>query len=59
LKEIYESFFHLDNLSIKYELSNLKVLCNVSMKYGLNKINIKLFSQQVGCLGGEGIQFHP
>jgi hypothetical protein len=28
------------------------------MKYGLNRINIKLFTQQVG-FGGKGIQFHP
>jgi len=38
LKEIYEllfHFFHLDNLSIRYESSNLKL-------YGLNKINIIL-----------------
>jgi hypothetical protein len=29
------------------------------MKYGLNKINIILFTQQVGWLDGKGIQFHP
>jgi len=29
------------------------------MKYGLNKINIKLFTQQVGWLGDKWIQFHP
>jgi hypothetical protein len=26
------------------------------MKYGLNKINLKLFTQQAGWLGGKGIQ---
>jgi hypothetical protein len=30
------------------------------MKYGLlNRINIKLFSQQVGWLGGKGVELHP
>jgi hypothetical protein len=29
------------------------------MKYGLNKINIRLFTQQVGWLGDNGIEFHP
>jgi hypothetical protein len=39
---------------IKFE-----VLCNAYMKYGLNKINTKLFTEQVKWLGGKGIQFHP
>jgi hypothetical protein len=29
------------------------------MKYGLNRIKIRLFTQQVGWLGGKGILFHP
>jgi len=29
------------------------------MKYGLNKINIRLFTQQVGYLGGKGVELHP
>jgi hypothetical protein len=29
------------------------------MKYGLNKINIILFTQQMGWLGGKGVEFHP
>jgi hypothetical protein len=29
------------------------------MKYSINKINIKLFMQQVGWLGGKGVEFHP
>jgi hypothetical protein len=28
------------------------------MKYGLNIINTKLFTQQVGWFGGKGIDFH-
>jgi hypothetical protein len=28
------------------------------MKYGLNKINIKLLTQQMGWLGGKGVKFH-
>jgi hypothetical protein len=28
------------------------------MKYGLNKINSRLFEQQVGWLGGKGVQFY-
>jgi hypothetical protein len=28
------------------------------MKYGLNKIKIKLFTQEVGWLGGPKIKFH-
>ncbi len=58
LKEIYDSFFHLNNLLIRYESSNLS-LCNVYMKYCLNKINTKLFTQQVGWFGGKRVQFHP
>jgi len=29
------------------------------MKYGLNIIKIKLFTQQVEWLNGEGIELHP
>jgi hypothetical protein len=29
------------------------------MKYVLNRINTKLFTQQIKWLGGKGIQFHP
>jgi hypothetical protein len=29
------------------------------MKYGVNKINIILFTQQVGWLGGKGVELHP
>jgi hypothetical protein len=29
------------------------------MKYGLNKINITLFTQQAGWLGGKRIKLHP
>jgi len=29
------------------------------MKYGLNKINTRLFTQQAGWFGGKGVQFHP
>jgi len=29
------------------------------MKYGLNKINIRLFIEQVGWLGGNGVEFRP
>jgi hypothetical protein len=29
------------------------------MKYGLNKINIRLNTQQVGWLGGKRVQLHP
>jgi hypothetical protein len=29
------------------------------MKYGLNKINIKCFTQQVGWLGGKRVELHP
>jgi hypothetical protein len=30
------------------------------MKYGLNRINIRLFTQQVGWqLGGKGVELHP
>jgi hypothetical protein len=28
------------------------------MEYGLNKINIKLFTQEVGWLGGKGIELY-
>jgi hypothetical protein len=29
------------------------------MKYGLNKINISVFAQQVRWFGGEGVEFYP
>jgi hypothetical protein len=29
------------------------------MKYGLNIISTKLFTQQVGWFGGKGVDFHP
>jgi len=29
------------------------------MKYGLNRINIRLFKQPMGWLGGKGVEFHP
>jgi len=29
------------------------------MKRGLNKMNIRLFTQQVGWFGRKGIEFHP
>jgi hypothetical protein len=34
----------------------LEDLCNVLMKYGINIINIRLVTQQVGWLGGEGVE---
>jgi hypothetical protein len=29
------------------------------MKYGLNRINIRLFTQQVGWFNGKGFELHP
>jgi hypothetical protein len=29
------------------------------MKYGLNIIESKFFTQKVGWLGGKGVEFHP
>jgi hypothetical protein len=29
------------------------------MKYGLNKIKIKLFTQQIKWCGGKGVELHP
>jgi hypothetical protein len=29
------------------------------MKYGLNKINNKLFTEQLGWLCGKRVEFHP
>jgi hypothetical protein len=29
------------------------------MKCDLNKIKIKSFTQQMGWLGGKGVEFHP
>jgi hypothetical protein len=29
------------------------------MKYNPNKINIRLFTQQMGLLGGKRVEFHP
>ncbi len=29
------------------------------MKYNVNRINIKLFTQQVGWLVGKGVELHP
>jgi len=40
----------------KIWIFKLEVLCNVQMKYGLNKIKI---TQQVEWLGGKGVELHP
>jgi hypothetical protein len=29
------------------------------MKLGLNRINVRLFTQQVGWFGGKGVELHP
>jgi len=29
------------------------------MKYGINKINTKLFTQQIKWHGGKGVELHP
>jgi hypothetical protein len=29
------------------------------MKYGVNKINIRLFTQQLGWLDGKAVELHP
>jgi len=39
---------------IKFEM-----LCDVKMKYGLNKTNIKLFTPQLGWFNGKKIELHP
>jgi len=43
----------------KISIIKFEVLCNVEMNYGLNKTNIKLFTQLVGWFGGKRVQFHP
>jgi len=29
------------------------------MKYGLNKVSIRLFIEQMKCLHGKGVELHP
>ncbi len=43
----------------KIWIIKFEIMCNDWMKYGLNKINTKLFTQQVGWLGGKRVQFCP
>jgi hypothetical protein len=35
-----------------------EVLYNVQMKYDVNRINIRIFTQQVGWPSGKGIELH-
>jgi hypothetical protein len=52
------SFFSFGQIINKIWIIKFEFLCNVEMKYGLNIINTKLFTQQVGWFGGKGIDFH-
>jgi hypothetical protein len=36
----------------------IEVLCNVSMKCGINRMNIETFTQHVGWLGGKRVELH-
>jgi hypothetical protein len=48
------SIFSFEKIINKIWIIKFEILCNVQMKYGLNKIKIKLFTQQMGWLGGKG-----
>ncbi len=52
-------FFSFGQIINKIWIIKFEDLCNVSMKYGINKIKIRLFTQQVGWLGGKGVELHP
>ncbi len=57
--KFFSIFFHLNKLSIRYELSNLRLSVTfLKIKYGLNRINIGLFTQEAGWLGGNWIKLH-
>jgi hypothetical protein len=51
-------FFSFGIIIGKIQIIKFEVLCNVEMKYGLNRINIRLFTQQARWLGGKGVEFH-
>ncbi len=53
------SFFSLGQIISKMWIIKFEVFCNIEMKYGLNIISTKLFTQQVGWFGGKGVDFHP
>jgi hypothetical protein len=52
------SIFSLGKFINKICIIKFEVLCNVQMNYGLNKINIKLFTQQGGWFGGKGVELY-
>jgi len=58
---LWEKFqlFHLKKKINQIWIIKFEVLCNFKLKYGLNIINIKIFTQQMGWLGCQGIEFHP
>jgi hypothetical protein len=53
------SIFSFGQVINKILLIIFEVLCNVYIEYGVNRINVRLFTQQVGWLGGKGVELHP
>jgi hypothetical protein len=52
------SIFSFGQIINKIQMIKFEVLCNVFKKNGLIKMKSKLFTQQVGWLGGKGIKFY-
>ncbi len=53
------SIFSFRKIINKIWIIKFEALCHVLMKYGLNKIKIKLFIQQMGWVGGKRIELCP
>ncbi len=53
------SIFSFGQIINKIRIIKFENLCNVLMKYGLNRINIKLFAQQAEWIGCKRVELHP
>jgi hypothetical protein len=53
------SIFSFEKFINKTWIIKFEILWNVQMKYGLNIIIMILFTQQVGRLGGKGVELYP
>jgi len=52
------SIFSFGQIMNEIWMIKFEVLCNVQMKYGLNKMKIRLCTRQLGWLDGKRVEFH-
>jgi hypothetical protein len=55
---IEDDFFKIKQIISKAYNFKFDSLCNVKMEYWINKINSRMFKQQVGRFVGKKIDFH-